>query len=144
MNHLLWNTEEYTRDAQIAALCVTMNEWRKWNNKRFRQMQRSEMTIHADRRVPFPLTFWTILAERECYDSAFTPFNFFFHSCLVVDSMRKGGCCGMNPSFTVWSLSPSLCTTECVNAWRVKGGSVEDFEKNLLSTPKHKQGDGPK
>lgn len=35
------------------------------------------MTIHADRRVPFPLTFWTLLAERELYDSVFTPFSFF-------------------------------------------------------------------
>lgn len=30
-----------------------------------------------------------------------------------------------DPSFAVGSLSPTPCTTECVNAWRVKGGSIE-------------------
>jgi len=31
------------------------------------------------------------------------------------------------------------CTTEWANAWRVEGGSREDFEKEFLSTSRHIQ-----
>lgn len=70
-----------------------------------------------------------------------------FLSCLVVDSVRKGGSCGMKMGALVspgGHCLPSCahCTTEQVNTWRVKGGSREDFEKEFLSTSRHVQLEG--
>lgn len=63
---------------------------------------------------------------------------------VVVDPVRKAGWCDRKMEALI---SPhghchpghAHCATEWVNAWRIKGGSREDSEKEFLSASRHMQ-----